>query len=140
MKATATCMVDQHRRRKIKEKNSLCSTRPIGLAGPSEKNKHDREKKQARNCIRKRKEKTICVQQGLLGSRVHLLVVPSTTACPSSKLATSLANEYGPMAKTTSLLYKCEVRLPNGETCHRFWKLDRVVNKAAFDVSLCYAF
>jgi hypothetical protein len=45
MKATATCMVDQHCLRKIKEKNNLCSTRPVGLVGPSEKNKHDGEKK-----------------------------------------------------------------------------------------------
>ena len=68
MKAIATCMVDQHHLRKIKEKNNLCSTRPIRLIGPSEKNKHHGEKKQARNCNRKRKGKTICVQQGLLGS------------------------------------------------------------------------
>ena len=140
MKAIATCMVDQHHLRKIKEKNNLCSTRPIRLIGPSEKNKHHGEKKQARNCNRKRKEKTICVQQGLLGSQVHLLTGPSPTACPSSELATSLANEYGPMAKTVSLLYKCGIRLPNGETRQRYWKLDRAVNKAAFDVSLCHAF
>jgi len=68
MKATTTCMADQDRLRKIKEKHNLCLARPIGLANPSEKNKHDGEKKQARNCNRKRKEKTICVQQGLLGS------------------------------------------------------------------------
>jgi hypothetical protein len=35
----------------------LMSTRPIGLTGPSEKNKPDKEKKQARNYNRKRKEK-----------------------------------------------------------------------------------
>jgi hypothetical protein len=54
--------------------------------------------------IEKEKKKTVCVQQGLLGSQVHLLAGPSPTACPSSKLAMSLANEYGPIAKTVSLL------------------------------------
>jgi hypothetical protein len=31
--------------RKIKEKHNFCSARPIGLVGPSEKNKHDGENK-----------------------------------------------------------------------------------------------
>jgi hypothetical protein len=57
MKATATCMADQHRPRKIKETTICVQQSLLGSHVHLRKNKHDGEKKQARNCNRKRKEK-----------------------------------------------------------------------------------